>query len=266
MPEQLQRLLRSMAVIDESKEYYALTLTLSDTGNIEWGMQSHWAGWADDKHRRELREATRVDPERMSRLWTDLGQTFVVVETAAALSIYLRCGGNALVETGIANRWLPDLAAPLECARSGAWGFRVVKGVEAAECRKAPTRKQRMRILKRDQYKCVLCGRRPADHTDVELHVHHIRPSGLGGLTEDINLITLCETCHDGLEPHGDLGLFEFTDKRISSPAPQQVAEYHARVKRYRLHVAQLLERAKESPRSRSKRNDTPIRRVASKR
>jgi HNH endonuclease len=40
------------------------------------------------------------------------------------------------------------------------------------------------------------------------LHVHHIRPHGTGGLTEIDNLITLCHTCHIGLDPHLELGLY----------------------------------------------------------
>jgi hypothetical protein len=52
----------------------------------------------------------------------------------------------------------------------------------------------------------------PADHLDVELHVHHIRPWGQGGVTTARNLVTLCHTCHAGLEPHGDWSLFDVVD------------------------------------------------------
>jgi hypothetical protein len=72
-----------------------------------------------------------------------------------------------------------------------------------------PGRKPRMRVLKRDGYRCRICGRSPDDY-DVVLHVHHIRPWGGGysGMTEEDNLITLCDTCHDGLEPHSDVALY----------------------------------------------------------
>ncbi len=39
--------------------------------------------------------------------------------------------------------------------------------------------------------------------------MHHVRPSGKGGLSESENLITLCATCHVGLEPHEDFSLFD---------------------------------------------------------
>lgn len=42
----------------------------------------------------------------------------------------------------------------------------------------------------------------PAEDVNVRLDVHHVRPFGLGGLTEEQNLLTLCQTCHTGLDPH----------------------------------------------------------------
>ncbi|MBH8562687.1 HNH endonuclease [Nostoc sp. CENA67] len=65
-----------------------------------------------------------------------------------------------------------------------------------------------MQVIQRDGSRCRICGRRPADYVDVELHVHHIRPWGMGGLTQDENLITLCHTCHKGLDPHYNPSLF----------------------------------------------------------
>jgi hypothetical protein len=44
------------------------------------------------------------------------------------------------------------------------------------------------------------------------LHVHHIKPWGEGGLTEEENLITLCHTCHIGLEPHYEEKLYSLID------------------------------------------------------
>ena len=47
----------------------------------------------------------------------------------------------------------------------------------------------RERILKRDNYTCVLC---PSGGDEVD----HIVPKGLGGTDEDKNLRTLCNNCH----------------------------------------------------------------------
>lgn len=54
----------------------------------------------------------------------------------------------------------------------------------------------RYTVLDRDNGKCKLCGRRPND--GVKLHVDHIVPYSLGGLTVIDNLQTLCDECNIG--------------------------------------------------------------------
>jgi len=58
--------------------------------------------------------------------------------------------------------------------------------------------RMRYMVLKRDKYKCVLCGRSPAKDASVELHVDHIVPFSKGGLCVMENLQTLCEMCNFG--------------------------------------------------------------------
>ena len=53
-----------------------------------------------------------------------------------------------------------------------------------------------MIFLKRDGFRCVLCGRSAAD--GVKLHVDHIKPIAKGGKTVEFNLRTLCEHCNWG--------------------------------------------------------------------
>ena len=50
--------------------------------------------------------------------------------------------------------------------------------------------------MKRDGFRCVLCGRTAND--GVVLHVDHIYPVARGGKTEMSNLRTLCEFCNKG--------------------------------------------------------------------
>lgn len=52
------------------------------------------------------------------------------------------------------------------------------------------TEKQKSEILKRDGYKCVICGKGIED--GVELHVDHIKPKDLGGKATIENGQTLC--------------------------------------------------------------------------
>lgn len=52
------------------------------------------------------------------------------------------------------------------------------------------TQKQKEQILKRDGYKCVICGKGLKD--GVDLHVDHIKPKDLGGKATIENGQTLC--------------------------------------------------------------------------
>jgi len=56
----------------------------------------------------------------------------------------------------------------------------------------------RYNILKRDHFKCVLCGDNPATNPKCKLHVDHIMPFSQGGKTVKENLRTLCLSCNQG--------------------------------------------------------------------
>ena len=52
----------------------------------------------------------------------------------------------------------------------------------------------RYKILKRDGFKCLACGKRVSD--GAKFHIDHKTPYSLGGLTEINNLQTLCSECN----------------------------------------------------------------------
>lgn len=56
----------------------------------------------------------------------------------------------------------------------------------------------RYAVLKRDCFRCVVCGRSPATHLRVVLHVDHIIPVASEGKTTIENLRALCEDCNLG--------------------------------------------------------------------
>ncbi len=58
--------------------------------------------------------------------------------------------------------------------------------------------RQRFRVMKRDGFKCVLCGSSPATQIGCELHIDHIIPWSKGGETVEENLRTLCSSCNLG--------------------------------------------------------------------
>lgn len=61
----------------------------------------------------------------------------------------------------------------------------------------------RYKILKRDQFRCCICGATVAD--GVKLHVDHILPVSKGGKTIESNLRTLCQHCNLGKSDSYDL-------------------------------------------------------------
>ncbi|MBF0169729.1 MAG: HNH endonuclease [Nitrospinae bacterium] len=56
----------------------------------------------------------------------------------------------------------------------------------------------RYKVLKRDSFKCALCGRSPATTPGLELHVDHVTPFSKGGKTVESNLQAACSDCNLG--------------------------------------------------------------------
>jgi len=82
------------------------------------------------------------------------------------------------------------------------------RGCDNKKVKKLPNTRQnekcrtinvRMRydILRRDEFKCVLCGRSPKED-GVKLHVDHVVPWSKGGLTTESNLRSTCQDCNLG--------------------------------------------------------------------
>ena len=61
-----------------------------------------------------------------------------------------------------------------------------------------PSLRLRFRVLSRDNFRCCQCGRSPATHLGLSLHVDHVRSWEQGGPTTYENLQTLCAECNLG--------------------------------------------------------------------
>ena len=61
-----------------------------------------------------------------------------------------------------------------------------------------PSLRLRFRVMLRDNFRCRSCGRSPATHFGVVLHVDHIDPWAKDGRTTYENLQTLCSDCNMG--------------------------------------------------------------------
>jgi len=56
----------------------------------------------------------------------------------------------------------------------------------------------RVKVLNRDNFRCIFCGKSPATDVGVKLHVDHIVPFSKGGTNSLDNLQTLCQDCNLG--------------------------------------------------------------------
>ena len=56
----------------------------------------------------------------------------------------------------------------------------------------------RLKVLNRDNFKCVFCGKSPATDFGTKLHIDHILPFSKGGKSTIENLQTLYEECNLG--------------------------------------------------------------------
>ncbi|MGH7298152.1 MAG: HNH endonuclease [Polyangiaceae bacterium] len=223
-----------IGTIDPSREYYAITLTADETGTVQWTTITHWTGFTEGRPKLEVRRASVVDAERMAKNWTTLREPFLIVNTEEQLACFICVfAGHALVERSIAEQLLPGVIAPSPCAKEAPLGgFVSQSSIPKESLRRFPSPKTRMRILKRDDLRCRICGRRPDDHVDLELQVHHIRLWSRSGLTEPWNLITVCKLCHDGLDPHEDYGLYALIGTPLEPTGHPE--KYIAGVRAYR--------------------------------
>lgn len=54
----------------------------------------------------------------------------------------------------------------------------------------------KLKIFKRDNFKCKNCNKSPATHPECQLQIDHIIPFSKGGLNHFNNLQTLCQRCN----------------------------------------------------------------------
>jgi predicted restriction endonuclease len=74
------------------------------------------------------------------------------------------------------------------------------RGVTARSHRTSRSINWRLRfiVLRRDNFKCVACGRSPATDPSIILQPDHMKPWAKGGETTLDNLQTLCSVCNIG--------------------------------------------------------------------
>jgi hypothetical protein len=173
-----------------------------DLGTLSF--HTHWVGYADPERRIEIREPTIISRnDLLKHKSPHTGKPIEYVETPLELARLWIVGGHAAVDYDLAQAEIPHhlKAKPVTSSTGNGPFDELTVPIKTATVR-APSKKLRMQILERDQYRCKICGQRPSDDPNITLHVYHIRPWANHGATVPSNLITICHTCHAGLDPH----------------------------------------------------------------
>jgi hypothetical protein len=142
--------------------------------------------------------------ENLRVLWAHYGRPpreneLRLPPSAVSLAAYrLRWGTWRRALKAFVDRINAEPGDPLE-ALVGPWRDRLVPRppLAPAHQRRAGS-VLRYAVLKRDRFRCVLCGASPATDPACELELDHIRPYSKGGQTVLANLRTLCRRCNQG--------------------------------------------------------------------
>jgi hypothetical protein len=166
--------------------YYFFEFSVDSSGKPFRSYQTEFIGWSEGKPRREIRQASEIDAEAVIDRLTKIGTPPMVINKPEDFFLLIMFGGVGLVERCAVPDYL-DFGQPKEMARdSSGLGFRSLDGLPKDKLQHAPTKKLRMKVLKRDNARCLICGRSPVTYVDVELHVHHVIPWGEGGITRQL--------------------------------------------------------------------------------
>lgn len=125
-------------------------------------------------------------------IWRKLGRQPYYSEIGKPLSEF-----SVSTYTQRFGGWMEACASFIKFKESDIEFIRLLKEKSTGKSR-VINEKDRLKILKRDNYKCVKCGRSPATHHNIFLHIDHINPFSKGGGNEIDNLQTLCQKCNLG--------------------------------------------------------------------
>lgn len=218
--------------------YYNLTISCTADGTVERSFYTHFVGWADESRRVELRAASLVKPDVMLEHFRVIGIKCWIVEKPEELYLHYFLGGPALIEPTLSEEFLADELGPIAATAHGSGlGFEHIQTTLKEVTTKAPSKKLRMQVLQRDSGRCRVCGQSPNEDSNITLHLHHIRPWAKGGTTTLSNLISLCHTCHGGLDPHYNLFI-----ANLQSHPDLVDGEMIESIKRYRARIKQVNE------------------------
>jgi len=136
--------------------------------------------------------------DNLKIVWIAKGRQPTTRDLKVSPSCYTYSSYNA--RFGSWRKALEAFVASVEQEESESVGCEteVKRSAPAMKNHRNPSLVLRFRVLKRDNFRCVACGRSPATVAGLELEVDHVFPWSKGGNTLENNLQTLCFECNRG--------------------------------------------------------------------
>ncbi|MDT8719739.1 helix-turn-helix transcriptional regulator [Clostridium sp. 19966] len=104
-------LCRQQSPIDGNTYYWISSFT-NNNGKEMLGGQTQWAGWADDKRKKELRKLREVNPDMAIKSCTRVYGAPLILHTLQDVEVFLLYGGQAIVEKHCCEKYLPNFLKP----------------------------------------------------------------------------------------------------------------------------------------------------------
>jgi hypothetical protein len=131
--------------------------------------------------------------ENLERVWRTIGRQPTYTEMRKPLSDY-----SVSVYERRFGGWTKACIKFIKLKEGDLEFEKVVRENKPLLNKRYISEKKRLKVLKRDNYKCQKCGRSPATHRELFLHIDHIKPFTKGGDNSVENLQTLCNKCNLG--------------------------------------------------------------------
>ena len=130
--------------------------------------------------------------ENLEKIWVVLGRQPFYGEMKKPLSEY-----SAKPYDNKWGGWMRACEAFIRSKKNDP-KFEKLLGQKSTSRSRTINEKIRLRVFKRDNYACVICGKNPANYRGVILHLDHKIPFSKGGNNSLENLRTLCDKCNLG--------------------------------------------------------------------
>lgn len=100
---------RELPALDESATYFWIFSVWQD-GDIAYGGQTEWCGWADEARTIEIRKLRSVRPAAAYRLCSEVYSRPMIILNEYDAAVFRIFGGQAIIRQEICEQYFPEVA------------------------------------------------------------------------------------------------------------------------------------------------------------